>query len=150
MALTKDDKGKLPASACWLSMQSRKRALLLQKPSTQRMQKHLAVHNISWDKIAWDQGELSKSHWTWLFWSRVWVFWAMVQVRPMGRSRMMPKTAKVTAAPNEGDVVRNPELKRDGAGSGPYCIDEEWRVFICFHNLTMGQKWLPPPQKMEA
>ena len=63
----------------------------------------------------------------------------------MGRSRM-PKTAKVTAAPNEGDVVRNPELKRDGAGSGP-CIDEEWRVFICFHNLTIfdhGAKMIAP------
>jgi len=29
----------------------------------------------------------------------------LAKVRPMGRSRMMPKTAKVTAAPNEGDVV---------------------------------------------
>ena len=56
---------------------------------------------------------------------------------------MMPKTAKVTAAPNEGDVVRNPELKRDGAGSGPYCIDEEWRVFICFHDLKND---CPPPK----
>lgn len=29
----------------------------------------------------------------------------LAKVRPMGRSRMMPKTAKVAAAPNEGDVV---------------------------------------------
>eukprot|EP00435_Cladocopium_sp_Y103_P052905 s2085_g16.t1 len=29
----------------------------------------------------------------------------LAKVKPMGRSRMMPKTAKVAAAPNEGDVV---------------------------------------------